>query len=269
MRKVNLFSREWCDLIFEQKNRRYGAYRIRSETGKRYFYALLLTLLLLVFFIGTPIGFGLLVRYHTASAFDQLKAEVQQLAPLRAKEGFEVKMVAQGRPRPRMASHKDASPTKPEIVDVAKEEIRFGVDADDDELLNEEFLSHYLPTDTAALTADTTGLPIEGVHLRPVDVVEELPQFPGGPAAFMKWLDERIVYPKQCINAQLSGEVHVSFYVDSDGSIKDPAITQPLHELLDRVVLNAFRAVPRWTPGKTKGQPVVVYVTVPVKFHCK
>lgn len=269
MRKVNLFSREWCDLIFENKNRRYGAYRIRSETGKRYARALIITFLLLAFLIGTPVGLGLFVRHRMALAFDQLKAEVQQLTPLKAKEGFEVKTVAQGRPRPRLASKEKATPTPPEIVEVTKEDIRFGVEAEEDELINEEFYTNYLRADSIAQLSDTTGLPVEGIHLRPVDVVEELPQFPGGPSAFMKWLDAHIVYPKQCINAHLEGELQVSFFVDTNGSIQEVTITKPLHPLLDRIVQNALRSMPRWKPGMSKGQPVLVYVTVPVHFHLK
>lgn len=265
--KVDLFSRQWCNLIFEGRNQDYGAYRIRSEAGKRYCIALVLFFMVLLTGVLMPLTLGWLFRYRMMQTLNEVRVELQKLEPAKVVEGHEIKHVAvAARPRPRLESIKGALPTAPEIVEVTKEDIRIGFDGPEQTASDDELWAELAELDTFQRDDALETLP-EGLQLQTTDVVEELPQFPGGPAELMKWLDRHIVYPKSCLNAGIGGVLHLSFYVDSDGSVRGPWVAKPLHPILDRIAMNAMRHMPKWQPGKSNGVPVMVCVTVPIHFH--
>ncbi|MBQ9357116.1 MAG: energy transducer TonB [Prevotella sp.] len=97
-------------------------------------------------------------------------------------------------------------------------------------------------------------------------VVEEMPQFPGGPVEFMKWLTRNLKYPPAVQQQQLQGRVVAEFIVGSDGSVTDVKILTSLHPQCDNEVLRVLRMMPRWTPGIDKGEPCRTKVCIPVVF---
>ena len=99
------------------------------------------------------------------------------------------------------------------------------------------------------------------------DVVEEMPQFPGGPAALFEFLSKNIQYPKDAEKAKLQGRVIVTFVVKKDGSITDAKVVKSVAPSLDAEALRVINAMPNWTPGKQGGQPVNVKYTVPLTFR--
>lgn len=99
------------------------------------------------------------------------------------------------------------------------------------------------------------------------NVVEEMPQFPGGPAALMKFLGENIKYPKEAGTICVTGRVLVSFIVDTDGSITDVALMKSLSPEFDNEAMRVVKAMPKWIPGKQKGKPVRVKYAIPVVFR--
>ena len=99
------------------------------------------------------------------------------------------------------------------------------------------------------------------------DVVEEMPQFPGGPSALFEFLSKNIQYPKDAEKAKLQGRVIVTFVVKKDGSIKDAKVVKSVAPSLDAEALRVINAMPNWTPGKQGGQPVNVKYTVPLTFR--
>ena len=92
MKKVDLFSREWCDLIFHDRNKSYGAYKIRKEAGKRYRRALLWLFLSLLLFLGTPLGLHLYMRYQLYKSFTAFEKEIPKLKRKEAEKGHELKL---------------------------------------------------------------------------------------------------------------------------------------------------------------------------------
>lgn len=98
-------------------------------------------------------------------------------------------------------------------------------------------------------------------------VVEDLPQFPGGPVEMMKWLTRNLKYPKQAEQARQQGKVVAEFIVNKDGSITDVQIVKSLTPLCDREVLRVLRMMPRWTAGLQDGQPCRTKVCIPVVFR--
>jgi len=98
------------------------------------------------------------------------------------------------------------------------------------------------------------------------NIVEDLPQFPGGPSEFMKWLTRNLKYPAQAQEQKQQGRVVAEFIVGQDGSITGVRIVESLNELCDREVLRVLRMMPRWTAGILNGQPCRTKVCIPVVF---
>ena len=98
-------------------------------------------------------------------------------------------------------------------------------------------------------------------------VVEDLPEFPGGPQALLDYLNANVNYPAQCREAEIQGRVLINFVVEKDGSIKNVSVLKSVHPLLDAEALRVISAMPNWKPGMEHGTPVSVQYTVPVNFR--
>lgn len=99
------------------------------------------------------------------------------------------------------------------------------------------------------------------------DVVEQMPQFPGGSSALFEYLANSIKYPVAAEDAKLQGRVIVTFTVERDGSITGVRVAHSAGESLDNEALRVVKFMPRWTPGRQKGKAVRVQYTVPVTFR--
>ena len=102
---------------------------------------------------------------------------------------------------------------------------------------------------------------------RAFDVVEEMPQFPGGAAKLLEFLSQNIKYPEDAVKAGTQGRVIATFVVEKDGSISDAHVVKPVSTSLDAEALRVLNAMPAWTPGKQGGQAVRVKYTVPISFR--
>lgn len=98
------------------------------------------------------------------------------------------------------------------------------------------------------------------------DVVEVMPQYPGGQIAMMKYIMENMKYPKQAMKEGIQGRVAVSFIVEKDGSISDVKPILSVHPLLNKEAVRVVKSMPKWTPGKQNGKPVRVRYNLPVMF---
>ncbi|GAB3572559.1 energy transducer TonB [Hymenobacter daeguensis] len=121
-------------------------------------------------------------------------------------------------------------------------------------------------------TADATAMQVEGGHATAAAptvyfTAEELPTFPGGDAALLKFLSSRLNYPAAALDRHLSGKVYLTFVVDPEGHLHDPHVVRGLGAGLDEEALRLVRLMPWWNPGKVHGQPVWVSVTMPIVFR--
>ena len=98
-------------------------------------------------------------------------------------------------------------------------------------------------------------------------VVEEMPEFPGGMAECMKCLSKNIKYPPISAENGIQGRVIVQFVVNQDGSIVDPVVVRGVDSHLDKEALRVIQMMPKWKPGKQRGKAVRVKYTVPVMFR--
>ena len=101
------------------------------------------------------------------------------------------------------------------------------------------------------------------------DVVEVMPQFPGGQIAMMKYIMENMKYPEQAMKEGIQGRVAVRFIVEKDGSISDVKPILSVHPLLNKEAVRVVESMPKWTPGKQNGKPVRVRFNLPVMFKLK
>ncbi|MGL5260995.1 MAG: energy transducer TonB [Bacteroides sp.] len=100
-------------------------------------------------------------------------------------------------------------------------------------------------------------------------IVEEMPEFPGGMAELMKYLGKNIKYPTIAQENGIQGRVVVAFVVNRDGSIVDPEVMRGVDPSLDKEAIRVITSMPKWKPGKQRGQSVRVKYTVPVTFRLK
>ena len=102
---------------------------------------------------------------------------------------------------------------------------------------------------------------------RVFDVVEEMPQFPGGPSSLFDYLSRNIKYPVIAEENGVQGRVIVTFVVERDGSLNDVKVVKSIDPSLDKEAQRVVRSMPHWIPGKLNGSPVRVKYTVPVTFR--
>ena len=96
---------------------------------------------------------------------------------------------------------------------------------------------------------------------------EVMPEFPGGAAALMKYLNSNIKYPTMSQEMGSQGRVIVQFVVDKNGTIVDPVVVRGVDAYLDKEALRVISAMPKWNPGMQNGKKVRVKYTVPVIFR--
>ena len=95
--------------------------------------------------------------------------------------------------------------------------------------------------------------------------VEQMPEYPGGQAAMLKFIADNLKYPNDMMSC-FQGSVIVKFYVDTLGYVCDPQIVRGLDSALDREVLRVVRLFPEFTPGQHEGKKVNVYMNLPIYF---
>ena len=275
MAKVDLIDNSWVDLVFEGKNQAYGAYQLRKDTGKRNVKALVWVL------IGIALIFA--IAYANLAIQNAMKQNVS------VETDVELSKLAQKKE----AKVERKEPVKVEmeqkVVEKVKSSVKFTapeIKKDDevkpeDELKSQDDLSK---TNTAIGVFDVKGNDeAEGEVLKAkevvvdekpkeeetkvFDVVEQMPQFPGGPQALFEYLSKNIKYPVVAEENGIQGRVIVTFVVERDGSITDVKVAKSVDPSLDKEAMRVVKSMPHWIPGKQNGAAVRVKYTVPVTFR--
>ncbi len=97
-------------------------------------------------------------------------------------------------------------------------------------------------------------------------IVEDMPSFPGGDAALLKYIAEHVEYPPIAKENGITGVVYVSYIVDKDGSIKDVKVVRGADPFLDKEAARVVKTLKGYKPGKQRGKPVPVQFTIPIRF---
>ena len=96
-------------------------------------------------------------------------------------------------------------------------------------------------------------------------VVEDMPQFPGG--SVQKWIAKNVKYTMIAQENNIQGKVFVQFVIEKDGSVSDVKVARSVDPSLDKEAIRVVKAMPKWKPGKQRGKPVRVSYTVPINFQ--
>ena len=268
MPKVNIFSDEWCDLVFEGRNQEYGAFVLRKLSSRRHRFAMIITL---VFFL---------------LAFT-LPGLIKSIIPERKDRNVEVNALANIDLEKN--KKKDIEPPKiEEPVEKIKSTIKFTppVIEDDVDVKDEDIMKTQDEVNDSKLAisaADVKGNSdapdakdlsdlnqaqkqvVEEVE-KPFTVVEQMPEFPGGDEARVKFLRDNMKYPQMAKESGISGTVYVTFVVSKTGQISDVKVLRGIGGGCDEEAVRVVRAMPGWIAGKQNGKAVPVQFNLPIKF---
>ncbi|MEQ8472784.1 MAG: TonB family protein [Marinoscillum sp.] len=98
------------------------------------------------------------------------------------------------------------------------------------------------------------------------EIVETMPEFPGGNAGFLSHISKNIDYPSRARNLGITGKVFVQFVIDTDGKITEVEVVRGIGGGCDEEAVKAIENAPNWSPGKQRGRPVKVRMVVPINF---
>ena len=98
-------------------------------------------------------------------------------------------------------------------------------------------------------------------------IVEEMPEFPGGEIAVLKFIADNVVYPEEAKAKDIEGTVYVKFVINSEGKVQDVETLRGVDPLLDQEAIKVIESMPEWIPGRQSGKPVNVRMQVPIKFQ--
>ena len=278
MAQIDLISNEWSDMMFENRNKEYGAYVLRRQTGRRNVISMIAVLLLFA---------AVMVFMIAKNAYDAYQKEhavmdqVTELSALTQQKKKEAKVERKEIP---------VRQEQQQVVEKVKSSVKFTapVIKKDDEVKPEDELKsqdEIMNSKVAVGALNVVGNDESGEVLKakeviatePVkpkeeenkvfDVVEQMPSYPGGMGALMQYLSSHIKYPVIAEENGIQGRVICTFVVERDGSITDVRIAKSVDPSLDKEAMRVVSSMPKWIPGKQNGSAVRVKYTLPVTFR--
>lgn len=289
MAKIDLYDPKWIDMVFADRNKAYGAYKLRMGTSSRNIKALVILLV-----AAAIVGGFLIYKVQAQKAEEARQAYMEQLELSKLQEQAKKE---QKKNEPKIQPKVEPKKEVPKV----RETVKFTAPViKKDELVKNQInlqeiekkvkegaaagaenqegttsrIDPGLRNDIAVNVpppAPRTEAPQQEVKQqvenKVFDVVEQMPSFPGGNGALMAWLSKNISYPAAAAENGIQGRVIVAFVVERDGSVTDVHTVRSVDPSLDREAESVVRRMPRWTPGKQNGQAVRVKYNVPVTFR--
>lgn len=270
VRDIDLNSNEWCELVFEGKNQKYGAYYLRKTSTKRHVRAMLIVLILGVLVVVLPTLLNAVMPKKDITdeigAVELSNLDIKQEIP----EENKIKQLEEVPPPPLLKETVKFTPPVIKKDEDVKEE-------------NEMKTQQELTDNKAAISvADVKGVKEGGVDIadlkehkvvvqeteeKPFVNVEQMPTFPGGESELMKYLNDKIKYPVVAAEQGIQGLVILRFVVSKTGDISDVQVLRSLDPSCDKEAQRVVKSMPKWTPGRQNGNAVAVYYTLPVRFR--
>jgi protein TonB len=247
---------ERAELVFETRNKEYGAYDIRRLYELRLNRAFIFSTIGFVLLILSPFIIQLIGK--TADKLNKTKSEV---------------VVNLTEPPPI-----DETPPPPPPPEPLKETVKFVPPVVKDAPVEEEPPPQEKLSETTISTVTQEGAKTDEIPPEePVDpdagkiftIVEEMPSFPGGDTKLFEFLQKNIKYPPIARENGIQGRVYVTFVVDKEGKIKDAKVIRGIGGGCDEEALRVVRAMPEWKIGKQNGRPVAVQYNLPINFTLK
>ena len=278
MAQIDLISNEWSDMMFENRNKEYGAYVLRRQTGRRNVISMVAVLLLFAAVMVFMIAKNAYEAYQKEHA---VMDQVTELSALTQQKKKEAKVERKEIP---------VKQEQQQVVEKVKSSVKFTapVIKKDDEVKPEDELKsqdEIMNSKVAVGALNVVGNDENGEVLKAkeviatepekpkeeenkvFDVVEQMPSYPGGMGALMQYLSSNIKYPAIAEENGIQGRVICTFVVERDGSITDVKIAKSVDPSLDKEAMRVVSKMPKWIPGKQNGSAVRVKYTLPVTFR--
>lgn len=261
MAKQKISAPPFDDIVFENRNKEYGAYRLR----KKYKRNVIIAMVISIIFFSTAI----IVPYLNAKAAERSAHE-------RTEREVEIKMENLDQPTEQVAPPPPPPPPPAEAVQQARYVPPVVVDS-----VKPEEAVQLMTADQAAIEIHNTEI-IEEIQViaeevqeadepeaEPFVVVEEMPMFPGGEAALLTYIAEHTQYPEVAKENNIQGKVIVRFCVTAKGGVDKVSILKGVDPELDKEAIRVVQTLPAFKPGKQGGKPVPVWYMVPINFTLK
>ncbi|TPE45208.1 energy transducer TonB [Pontibacter mangrovi] len=264
------------DIVFEGRNRAYGAYLLRRLYNKHITVAAIAATLLFLLFLSLPLITKMIKGdEEEVMTTERVVTEVDLAPPPPLDEAT---------PPPPPPPPPDLPPPPPPVRATVKytppvvkrdEEVQKEEEIPDVEVLEEIDAGIETvegdpdaPLDLGDIDG-TSDIVAEVVEDKPYTYVEQMPTFPGGEMEMMKYLGKNIRYPAAAQRAGVEGLVVLSFVVSKTGEISDIQVVKNLGAGTDEEAVRVVKTMPKWTPGKQNGRAVPVRYTLPVRFTIK
>ena len=284
MSKINLASQQWCDLVFEGRNKAYGAYRLRAGQGNRQLRSVILVL------VGIAVVLiGLALKSTIANAFggnddgSQTETAFSQLQKDNKPKDEPKKPKEEPKPEEKIEQVKvknSISFTVPKIVDDDK------IDHTK-ELKTQETLtkSNFAVSSQDFSQGSSSGINIDDIKTNQTASNQNVPaahqeeevkdnaevqqpaSFPGGDAALQSYISKNLKYPDVALEQELQGVVKVRFKINKDGSVGEVQVIKSLSRECDAAAVAAVKKLPRFIPAKSQGHPIPVWFKWPIRFQ--
>lgn len=273
-KNINIDSGEWCDMVFADRNKSYGAYRLRQSSGKRHIVAFLVVLVIVVIVSLLPY---LIFAVKQLAAKENLgpMEDTMELSALDVKEQVPeeniIKQEVAPPPPPLKSTIQFVPPVIAKDEDVKDEnqmktqdeviESKLQISVQDVKGTNDKF-----GIDIAELESHKVIVEEKPVEEKPFVTVEQMPSFPGGEIEMQRFIRDNLKYPVIAQENGIQGRVTIRFVVTKDGTISDVQVLRGIDASCDKEAVRVVKSMPKWIPGKQNGRNVPVYFTLPVVF---
>jgi periplasmic protein TonB len=261
------------DIVFQGRNRAYGAYLLRKLYNKHVTISAIIATSLFLLFLSIPLIAKFIEGDEDVVVNEQVVTEVDLAPPPPLDEAAPPPPPPPPPdlpppPPPVRASVKFTPPVVKRDEDVQKEE-----EIPDQEVLKEIDAGTKTVEGNPNAAIDlgkidgTSNVVAEVVEEKPYTYVEQMPTFPGGDNALLQYLGKNIRYPASAVRAGIEGIVTVAFTVSKTGEISDIQVLKDLGHGTGEEAVRVIKTMPKWNPGKQNGRAVPVRYTVPVNYR--
>jgi protein TonB len=260
--KLDIFTNQWLDIVFEGKNKAYGAYELRKSNTKTTVRALIIGAVLFSVLVAAPLIMSLLP--DSSGDDDSLDTKIVTMKLPPKKEEPKKDLPPPPPPPPKVDQVKFVKPVVAKAEEVTEEPPKI-TEIKDKKLGNE------------TIKGDPDAeLTVEPVGNGPAAVVEEdnsiyntagievKPDFPGGMEKFYKFVGNNYQTPEE---DGLKGKVYVTFVVEKDGSLTDIKVIRDIGYGTGKEAIRVLNKCPRWTPGEQNGKKVRVLYSLPITIQ--
>ncbi len=268
MSKLDIFKSEWLEVVFDGRNKDYGAYKLRKENSVTTSRALIVASLIFIALVSLPLIIKLIkgLQGEEEEKFVQTEVVLTPPPPIDDKKVPPPPPVEP--PPPKVDQIKFPPPVVKPDEEVREEEpptIEELKEADPGQKTQKGD-----PNAEININEPVGDGPVQQAKTEDTNEiftnVEVLPNFPGGLPAFGKYLSKNIQYPPIARENNIQGRVIVNFVVEKDGSLTDIKVVRGIGGGADEEAIRVLKKSPKWTPGIQNGRPVRVSYTVPVNF---